>query len=119
MPKTATLCEYKKDKLFVTLPGEIDHHAAKAIREEIDRAIFYYRPKTLVLILAEVSFMDSAGLGLILGRYTRMQELSGNLVIADPTPQTVKILKLAGLEKKIAIEASAAHKEKTNKATKG
>lgn len=90
--------------LCVTILGEIDHHSAKGIREEIDRALFYHRPHRLTLSLSEVGFMDSSGLGLILGRYTRMCELGGDMVILDPTPQIEKILHLAGLEKKIPVE---------------
>ena len=106
MAKPTILCEKQADKLFVRSPGEIDHHSAKALREEIDRAIFYHRPHTLVLSLSEVSFMDSSGLGLILGRLARIKELGGELVIADPNLQVMKILRLAGLEKKIRIERS-------------
>ncbi len=90
--------------LRITILGEIDHHSAKGLREAIDREIFYHRPKELLLSLAEVGFMDSSGLGLILGRYTMMQELGGTMKILDPTPQIVKILRLAGLEKKIPVE---------------
>jgi len=104
--KPSILCEKTADKLIIRIPGEIDHHSAKALREEIDRAIFYHRPQILVLSLSEVSFMDSSGLGLILGRLSRIQELGGELVIADPTLQVMKILRLAGLEKKIRIERS-------------
>jgi len=104
--KPSILCEKTADKLIIRIPGEIDHHSAKALREEIDRAIFYHRPQTLVLSLSEVSFMDSSGLGLILGRLARIQELGGELVIADPNLQVMKILRLAGLEKKIRIERS-------------
>ena len=106
MAKPSILCEKQADKLIVRIPGEIDHHAAKALREEIDRAIFYHRPNTLVLSLSEVSFMDSSGLGLILGRLARIKELGGELVIADPNLQVMKILRLAGLERKIRIERS-------------
>lgn len=106
MAKSTILCEKKADKLFVRIPGEIDHHSAKFLREEIDRAIFYHRPRTLILSLSEVSFMDSSGLGLILGRLSRIQELGGEFVIADPNLQVMKILRLAGLEKKIRIERS-------------
>lgn len=104
MPTETLLVDFKKDTLYVTLPAEIDHHCAKSVREAIDEKLFYYRPKKLLLILSRVSFMDSSGLGLILGRLTRMQELGGTLALADPTAATVKILKLCGLEKKIPIE---------------
>lgn len=106
MANPIILCEKKADKLTIRIPGEIDHHSAKPLREEIDRAIFYHRPQTLVLSLSEVSFMDSSGLGLILGRLTRIKELGGELVIADPNLQVMKILRLAGLERKIRIERS-------------
>ena len=106
MAKPSILCEKQADKLIIRIPGEIDHHSAKALREEIVRAIFYHRPHTLALSLSEVSFMDSSGLGLILGRLSRIQELGGELVIADPNLQVMKILRLAGLEKKIRIERS-------------
>ena len=113
--KTTILCEKQADRLTVRIPGEIDHHSAKALREEIDRAIFYHRPKTLVLSLSEVSFMDSSGLGLILGRLTRIKELGGKLVIADPNLQVMKILRLAGLDKKISVERS--ERKKTDEKT--
>lgn len=115
MAKTTILCEKQADRLTVRIPGEIDHHSAKALREEIDRAIFYHRPKTLVLSLSEVSFMDSSGLGLILGRLTRIKELGGKLVIADPNLQVMKILRLAGLDKKISVERS--ERKKTDEKT--
>ncbi len=118
MPTQRLIAVKEKDTLTVTIPGEIDHHSARTIREEIDRSLFYYRPKELVLNLAEVSFMDSSGLGLILGRMTRMQELGGRLVIADPSRETVKILKLAGLEKVLTFRTSPSKKDE-NKRRKG
>ena len=111
------LCEKTADRLIIRIPGEIDHHSAKNLREEIDRAIFYHRPQTLVLTLSEVSFMDSSGLGLILGRLARIKELGGELVIADPTLQVMKILRLAGLEKKIRIEKNERKKRDETKRT--
>ena len=116
MAKTTILCEKQADRLIVRIPGEIDHHSAKALREEIDRAVFYHRPQILVLSLSEVSFMDSSGLGLILGRLTRIKELGGELVIENPNLQVLKILRLAGLDKKIAIERS--ERKKTDEETK-
>lgn len=93
----------QKEGLMITISGDIDHHSAKYIREEIDRAIFYFRPKVSVLDLSGVSFMDSSGLGLILGRYTRMKESGGLLKLLDPSKETTKILYLAGLEKYIPV----------------
>lgn len=103
METAGVRCEMLKDFLHISVSGDIDHHSAKYIREEIDKAIFYFRPKLSVLNLSDVSFMDSSGLGLILGRYTRMQEIGGELRILGPSKEIEKIIKLAGIEKYIPI----------------
>ncbi|MCM1579426.1 MAG: STAS domain-containing protein, partial [Ruminococcus sp.] len=51
------------------LDGELDHHAAGRIRDEIDLAVSSSSPETLVIDFGEVTFMDSSGLGLVMGRY--------------------------------------------------
>lgn len=96
-------CQKEEDTLYVSIDGDIDHHSAKYIREAIDREIFLARPMVMVLELSQVDFMDSSGLGLILGRYTRMREIGGILKLSHPTPQTVKILTLAGVDKLIPV----------------
>ena len=96
--------------LVLTVLGEIDHHSAKGLREAIDAELFDHRPKTLKLVLSEVSFMDSSGLGLILGRYTRMRELGGSMVLVEPTKQIEKILALAAMDKTLPIEKKSARK---------
>ena len=99
-------CQKNEDVLFVCIDGDIDHHSAKYIREAIDREIFLTRPHAMVLELSQVDFMDSSGLGLILGRYTRMREVGGILKLSNPTPQTIKILSLAGVDKLIPVMTS-------------
>ena len=99
--------------LRLTLTGDIDHHSAKGLREAIDAELFYHRPKTLYLVLSEVSFMDSSGLGLILGRYTRMIELGGNMILVEPTRQIEKILSLAAMDKTLPLEKKSVTKGKT------
>lgn len=92
--------------LTITLTGEIDHHTAKSVRLEIDRQIYYYRAKTVLLDLKNVGFMDSSGLGLILGRYTHVKEAGGVLKILDPCAGAERVLKLAGTERIIPIVKS-------------
>lgn len=104
MTKDSVKTEYADRILTLTVHGDIDHHSAKELRETIDAALFYHRPQTLRLVLSEVSFMDSSGLGLILGRYTRMKELGGEMVLVTPTRQIMKILTLAGIEKTLTVE---------------
>ena len=103
METAGVRCEMKNGYLNIAIEGDIDHHSAKYIRETIDREIFLTRPTVTVLELSQVDFMDSSGLGLILGRYTRMKEIRGILKLSRPTPQIIKILTLAGVDKLIPI----------------
>ncbi|MBQ7160261.1 MAG: anti-sigma factor antagonist [Clostridia bacterium] len=110
MDKIKCDIKYADGELRVELSGEIDHHTAKGLRERIDTAIFLYRAESVVLGLGGVGFMDSAGLGLILGRYAKVRELGGRLTVADPTPEAEKILRLAGADKLVTIKKREAVK---------
>ena len=90
--------------VVVSLSGEIDHHNAAALRTGIDKLIYEKRPKKLVLDLADIAFMDSSGLGLIMGRYSLVRELGGELSVRNPSAGVLKICKLAGMERMIRIE---------------
>ena len=90
--------------LEVDLVGEIDHHGAVRARGDIDELVFEKRPKKLVLDLSKVSFMDSSGLGLIMGRYSLMKEMGGRLILRSPTPAVLRILELVGMERMLRIE---------------
>ncbi len=92
--------------LTIAVSGEIDHHNARTIRSQIDESLYYYRSKNVQLDLSDVTFMDSSGLGLILGRFTLARELGGELKIVDPSENVSKILELAGTGRLIQIENS-------------
>ena len=94
------------DILEIKLTGEIDHHSAVNVRSEIDELIFDLRPHKVVLDLSEISFMDSSGLGLIMGRYALIKDFGGVLTLRAPTVAVMKILSLAGMERMIKIEKS-------------
>ena len=98
-----TLCAY--------ISGEIDHHNAKAARRRIDREMESCRPQRLVLDLSGVNFMDSSGLGLILGRFTKATELGIVFKVQNPTPQIKRILDLAGTERLVKIENNSQRKQ--------
>ena len=90
----------RRDRLLVVrLLGEIDHHSALALREDLDELILRERPARLVLDLSGIEFMDSSGLGLLMGRYRLMQEIGGVMAIAAPNPAVLRILRLAGMER--------------------
>ena len=95
--------DFNDGVLRVTIVGEINHHSAVFVRQEIDEKIQELRPQNLVLDLADAPFMDSSGLGLIMGRYQRMQELGGTLTVANPSAGHQKIFKAAGLNKLVNI----------------
>lgn len=89
--------------LTVKLCGEIDHHGAKTAREEIDNAIKKAIPENLVMDMSSISFCDSSGLGLIMGRYKTMKEYGGELYIKSPTESAKKMITLCGLDKLVKI----------------
>ena len=81
------------------LGGEIDHHTAKEMRETIDNAVELNMPTLLVLDLKDVSFMDSSGIGLVMGRYKRLKPMGASLHVTNTSPQPGKVMKLAGLDR--------------------
>ena len=89
--------DFKDGTLYVSLIGEIDYHSAASTREAIDEKVLELCPKNLVLDLADAPFMDSSGLGLIMGRCQLMKDLGGTLTVANPSAGHKKIFKLAGL----------------------
>ena len=91
------------DQMTVKLTGEIDHHNAKLTREKIDTAIKSESPKKLILDMSAITFCDSSGLGLIMGRYKIMNENGGELYINSPTKSVEKIIRLSGLDKLVKI----------------
>ena len=101
------LCDAAGSILSIRIRGEIDHHTATGIRKGIDTALFEKRPKKLLLDLSAVSFMDSSGLGLIMGRFSVMKELGGEMVVWNPSPETRSIMTLAGMEHLVRIEYPA------------
>ncbi len=91
--------EINDETLVVCLNGEIDHHSAKDIRSEIDKKIYETMPKSLVLDFDKVSFMDSSGIGLVIGRYKLINEFDGEIVVANLQPSIAKVMKLSGIDK--------------------
>ena len=84
--------------------GEIDHHNARHLREKIDTMLFAKKPKKLVLDFSSVTFMDSSGLGLIMGRYTTASAIGASIVIYRPSPRVKTILEMSGIERLIQIK---------------
>lgn len=95
----AVITELEGTVLTARLTGDIDHHSAAGMRAEIDRAVHMNAVNELVLDFSEVTFMDSSGIGLVMGRSKLMTELGGKCRICDPPAYILKVLKLSGADK--------------------
>lgn len=89
------------------LKGEIDHHSAVMIRTEMDAEIRRQKPSKTVLDLSGIDFMDSSGLGLIMGRYEVMKSHGGSLTVRNPNRRIIRILELAGFGRVVTIETGS------------
>ena len=95
---------YDKDKLLVLkIKEEIDHHTTEIIRRRADYEIERYMPRKVIFDFDSVTFMDSAGIGLIIGRYKFTNMLGGKLEVANLTQSVKKIFEMSGILKLIPI----------------
>lgn len=85
------------------LTGDLDHHSARLMRSEIDHELNDKRPQRLIIDFSAVTFMDSSGIGLIMGRYKLMSERGGEVIVSRPPMYIKKVLHLAGVDKLAAI----------------
>ena len=92
------------------LLGEIDHHTSREIREEIDERVGRAKPSRLVMDFRDVTFMDSSGIGLVMGRYALIQELEGELVVENMPDHIKRVMKLAGLDRLANMENGRARR---------
>ena len=90
--------------LQVELPAEVDHCQTNARREEIDRILQTEDVKILEFNFAKTEFMDSSGIGLLMGRYKLMRALGGSVRIVHAGERIQKVLMLSGIHKIIQIE---------------
>lgn len=91
--------DFSDGVLTVFLDGEIDHHTAPSIRETIDEKILKDKPKVLKLDYGSVTFMDSSGIGLIMGRYKLINSCAGEIEVVNIPKNMEKVVKLSGIEK--------------------
>lgn len=88
---------YDDGMLTALLFGEIDHHTARDIRLTVDSEIEKHHPSRLILDFRRVKFMDSSGIGLIMGRYRMMQLVGGRVSLVNVPPHLERIIALSGV----------------------
>ena len=90
----------KEDKLLeVKITEEIDHHTTEKIRRRIDYEIQRHMPRKVIFDFNRVTFMDSAGIGMVIGRYKLISMLGGNLEIKNIRNNIKKVLEMSGIHK--------------------
>ena len=95
---------YDEDKLIVfKITDEIDDHSVQMIRRRVDYEIERYMPRKVVFDFDSVTFMDSSGIGLIIGRYKFANMLGGKLEVANLTQNVKKIFEMSGILKLIPV----------------
>ena len=85
--------------LVAVLSCELDHHTAKRVRELIDRELFRVKPECLMLDFSGVGFMDSSGVGLILGRVEAARANGATVRLSGLSASLMKLVRLSGIER--------------------
>lgn len=90
-------------RLTVFLSGELDHHSAAAMRAETDQAIIESTARCIRLDFAEISFMDSSGVGFVMGRYRLARSKGAEIEAVNLSCKYIQIMKMAGLEQLVRL----------------
>ncbi len=85
--------------LIASIIGELDHHTAEYIRSKIDTELIKSTTRDVIFDFTKVVFMDSSGIGVLMGRYKNIQKMKGRAVIVNPSPQIKKIFEISGVFK--------------------
>lgn len=97
----------QQNKLYAKIVGELDHHSAAEIKDQVDTRIISEGISTLVFDLSGLTFMDSSGIGVIIGRYKLMTSLGGQVYIISANKNVDKLLMLSGIPDIIKVVSGA------------
>ena len=109
-----TNLDYKEDIMVVRLSGELDQHYASVLRSEIDTQVTHRGIHKIVFDFSKVGFMDSSGIGVIMGRYRLMQSVGGSVSAFGVGKRLDKLIEMSGIKRIITVygdEESALRKE--------
>jgi len=103
-------CQMVKEGLLVKIKGELDLTCASSLRDRLDHELKKSGTRHLILDLGGVSFIDSSGLGVILGRYRMLAPIGGKISIRNCNAQVYRILEISGLTRIMLVERSGLSK---------
>lgn len=89
------------DRVIVRLAGELDHYCAQSVRRDLDKMISDHTIRWLILDFTALQFMDSSGIGVILGRYRQMRDRGGQVGVIHMNPHIQRIFHMSGLDRVI------------------
>lgn len=95
--------EYVDRLMIVKINGDIDHHSCEEIRTRIDKEIALKNPKSILFDMENVGFMDSSGIGVLIGRYKLIANNGGKAGMTNVKPQVMRLCQICGLQKIINI----------------
>lgn len=95
----AVSCMSAQRELTASLTGELDHHGAKQVMEELDRRIERELPRRLTIDMGGVTFMDSSGIAVLLRAHRRMAQLQGSMAVTNVPAQARRVFQAAGLHR--------------------
>lgn len=93
----------EKRALLVTLKGELDHHMAEIVKTAVDDKIRSTNAVNIIFDFTGLSFMDSSGLGVIMGRYKKVRTLGGRIIIYGVNAVVLRIMEMSGIDKIIKL----------------
>lgn len=100
----AVTCTEEGRHLTAVIGGELDHHRAKEVMEELDRQIDAALPRILTLDLGGLTFTDSSGIAVLLRASRRMAQIQGTMTVANTPEQARRVFDTAGLSKLIRFQ---------------
>lgn len=87
------------DRLIVRIGGELDHFCAQSVRRDLDALLLDRSIRTLILDFSSLTFMDSSGIGVVLGRYRLLRDRGGHVAIVGMNPHIVRLFHMSGLDR--------------------
>lgn len=96
------MCE--QNCLIVGLSGELDQHMADRIRNRLNHSLLKEGITNIIFDFTEIDFMDSSGIGMIIGRYKQVRKLGGQIYLIGCSPSLLRLVRISGIEKIVCLK---------------